>query len=247
MPATPETLPLAAARGLAQLRASRPRVHCLMNTVVQKLVADGLSALGAIPSMTSAPEQVASFVEKADALTVNLGTLDHQRRLGIDAAVEAARGLGRPWVLDPAHCEYSPDRAAYARQLLASRPAVLKANAAEHDVLGTPADMVSLVTGRSDRISFGEFSLTLENGHALMPIVTGTGCLSGAVIAAFLAIGDDPADAAASAMLVMGVAAEIAGARARGPGSFEPELLDALYQLSEDDILSRAKISHAEG
>lgn len=246
MPTTPETLPMAAAQRLAQLRARRPLVHCLMNTVVQKLVADGLSALGAIPSMTSAPEQVASFVEKADALVVNLGTLDRQRQLGIDAAVEAARTLGKPWVLDPAHCEYSPDRAAYARQLLGYQPAVLKANTAEHAVLGSPPAIVSVVTGATDQITHGKSSLSIENGHALMPAVTGTGCLSGAVIAAFFTLGDEPADAAACAMLVMGVAAEIAGARARGPGSFEPELLDALHGISEDDIIALAKVSHAE-
>jgi hydroxyethylthiazole kinase len=65
-----------AAASLALVRQQRPRVHCLMNTVVQKFVADGLAALGAIPSMTSALEEVKAFAQRADALVVNLGTLD---------------------------------------------------------------------------------------------------------------------------------------------------------------------------
>ena len=46
-------LPQRAAALLERVRGNSPRVHCLMNTVAQKLVADGLSALGTIPSMTS--------------------------------------------------------------------------------------------------------------------------------------------------------------------------------------------------
>jgi hydroxyethylthiazole kinase len=94
-----------AAELLERLRTQKPRVHCLMNSVVQKLVADGLSVLGAIPSMTSSPEEVAAFVRKADALCVNLGTLDAARREAIDLALEAADEAGRPWALDPAHCD----------------------------------------------------------------------------------------------------------------------------------------------
>src|SRR5690606_19374052 len=105
--------PEQAAGMLERLRDARPRVHCLMNTVVQKLVADGLSALGAIPSMTSSVDEVSAFVGKADALVVNLGTLDDQRRQAIRLALDTARGKAKPWVLDPAHCDYSPPRAAF--------------------------------------------------------------------------------------------------------------------------------------
>lgn len=236
-----------AADGLERLRERRPRVHCLMNTVVQKLVADGLSALGAVPSMTSSVEEVAHFVRKADALLVNLGTLDAGRRTAIGAALDAAEEAGRRWALDPAHCDYSPPRAAFAAKLLARRPAVLRANSAEYDILHVPHGTVAIRTGQADRILFGHRALTVENGHPLSALVTGTGCLSGAVIAAFLAVEDDAFIAGAAAMLVMGVAAEMAGKIARGPGSFEPALLDALAALQGRDILERAKVRDEQG
>jgi hydroxyethylthiazole kinase len=236
-----------AAGALDRLRASRPRVHCLMNTVAQKLVADGLSALGAIPSMTSSAEEVPHFVRHADALLVNLGTLDAGRREAIGLALDAAGEAGRRWTLDPAHCDYSPPRAVYAAALLARAPAVLRANAAEHDMLAAPAGTVSVRTGEADRVACGGKRLTVENGHPLMARVTGTGCLSGAVTAAFLAVEDDAFVAAASAMLAIGVAAEMAAEAARGPGSFEPALLDALAALGSIDIVHRARIGHGEG
>lgn len=238
-------LPKQACDLLDRVRARPPRVHCLMNTVVQKLIADGLSGLGAIPSMTSSPEEVQTFVGKADVLVVNLGTLDAQRREAIDLALDGAEEGGKPWVLDPAHCDYSAVRAALAQDLLARSPTILRANAAEHRLLQVPPGVVGVRTGEEDRIESGDTRLLIGNGHPFMAKVTGTGCLSGAVIAAFTAVGDDPIIAAASAMLVMGVAADIAAREARGPASFGIALLDVLSGLSEKDIIQNARVRNA--
>lgn len=236
-----QDLPRQAADLLDRVRTGSPRVHCLMNTVVQKLVADGLSAIGAVPSMTSSVEEVQAFVRKADALVVNLGTLDAQRREAVGLALDTAAEVEKPWVLDPAHCDYSPLRAAFAQELLARGPAILRANAAEHLLLEVPSDIVGVRTGEEDRIDLSARTAMIGNGHPFMAKVTGTGCLSGAVIAAFVAIGDDRFIAAASAMLVMGVAAEIAARTMRGPASFGIELLDVLYRLSAQDIAQVAR------
>lgn len=237
-------LPRLAASMLERVRTRSPRVHCLMNTVVQKLVADGLSALGAIPSMTSSPEEVQDFVRKADALLVNLGTLDAPRHEAICLATAGAATRGIPWALDPAHCDYSPPRARFAQALLARRPSVLRANAAEYALLNVPEHMVSVETAAVDRVMLGGRKVSISNGDPLMARVTGTGCLAGAVIAAFLAVNEDHHAAAAAAMLVLGVAAEIAAQCASGPGSFEPALLDALAALDGTHLIERAKVTH---
>ena len=234
----------AAATALERLREARPRVHAIMNTVVQKLVADGLSALGAIPSMTMSQEEIAAFVAKADALAVNLGTLDEARRAAIRLALNAANAKAMPWALDPAHCDYSPPRATFAQELLSQNPAVLRANAAEHQLLQVPENVVSVRTGEIDHVMFAGQLLAVENGHPWTAVVTGTGCLSGAIVAAFLAVEKDAFVAASAAMLVTGVAAELAASQARGPGSFEPAFLDALAALRPDDLLHHAKVRH---
>ncbi len=236
-----------AAASLALVREQRPRVHCLMNTVVQKFVADGLAALGAIPSMTSAPEEVEAFARRADALVVNLGTLDEERRTAIRLATAAARDADKPWIVDPVHCDYSPSRLAFARELIASRPSVVRGNASEMKLIGELSGALKIKTGPVDELALDRHTIRVENGHPHMAQVTGTGCLSGALIAAFMAVEADRLKAATGALLTSGIAAEIAAERSSGPGTFEALFRDALAALRPDDIVANARISHAEG
>lgn len=236
--------PQATALVLARVRERRPRVHCLMNTVVQKFTADGLAALGAIPSMTGSIDEVEAFVTKADALAVNLGTLDEERRRAIQLGVDTARGKGKPWIIDPVHCDYSPGRLVFAQCLIAQGPSALRGNADEIRALGDTGAGLVIETGRIDRLVRGDDRIEIANGHPWMAQVTGTGCLSGALIAAFMTVEPDPLAASAAAMLVVGVAAEMAAEHASGPGSFGVALLDALAAVGKSDIVSRGKVTH---
>ncbi|QCJ00197.1 hydroxyethylthiazole kinase [Agrobacterium larrymoorei] len=231
---------------LARVRERRPRVHCLMNTVVQKFTADGITAVGGIPSMTSSEEEIESFVRKTDALTINLGTLDAERRKVIRMAVSIANGEGKPWIVDPVHCDYSPSRLDFTHELAQLNPSIMRGNAAEMAVIGDVGTALRIQTGAVDRLSDTTRKIRIVNGHSLMAKVTGTGCLSGGVIAAFMAVENDVMLAAAAALTVTGVSAEIAARHARGPGSFEAAFLDALFNLNGNDILSHARIEHDE-
>lgn len=236
-------LPTLAGDLLLAVRDRRPRVHCLTNSVVQKFTADGLTALGAVPSMTQSLDEVADFATGADALLVNLGTLDSTRREAIGIALNAFEPTGRPWALDPVHCEVSPLRLSFARLLLSRGPAVLRGNAAEMAVLnGAPSGTVRVTTGALDRLAFEGQSLGIENGHPTMAKVTGTGCLAGAVVASFLSLGADRLSSAAAALLFYGVCAEIAAQTAKGPGSFAVALLDALSNVVPSDLAARGRV-----
>ncbi|MGE7369030.1 hydroxyethylthiazole kinase [Neorhizobium sp. NPDC001467] len=229
---------------LDRVREKRPRVHCLMNTVVQKFTADGITVIGAIPSMTSSSDEIADFVSKADVLTINLGTLDAERRNVIERAVDIANDAGKPWILDPVHCDYSPSRLEFARTLIARRPKVVRGNRAEMALIGSLGDIVSIETGATDRITDGGRTVTVRNGHCWMAQVTGTGCLSGGVIAAFLAAELDALAAATAALAATGLAAEQAAACARGPGSFGVAFLDTLSALAPEALREGARIDH---
>ncbi len=111
-----------AADVLARVRDRSPRVHCITNTVAQNYTANMLLAAGAVPSMTISPEEIVSFVAGADALLVNLGTFDAERRGAVDIALAAVKAARMPWVLDPVFIERSPGRAQFARELLARGP-----------------------------------------------------------------------------------------------------------------------------
>src|SRR5580693_8648051 len=92
---------------LARIKSRAPRVHCITNSVAQAYTANILLATGAIPSMTISREEIAAFVASADALLVNLGTFDAERRAAIELAL-GSTGQGIPWVLDPVFIERSP-------------------------------------------------------------------------------------------------------------------------------------------
>jgi hydroxyethylthiazole kinase len=235
-------MPQQAGHLLDRVRARRPRVHCLMNTVVQKFVADGLTAIGAIPSMTFSADEIVGFVSKADVLVVNLGTLDADRRKVIHLAVEVANDHGKPWILDPVHSDYSPVRLEFAKTLIARGPTVLRGNSAEMALFGDIGETLKIETGAHDRLTDGTRTVSVRNGHRWMADVTGTGCLSGGIIAAYLAVEQDAMAAAAAALATTGVAAEQAAEHARGPGSFAVAFMDALSSLTADELSLHGRI-----
>lgn len=235
---------------LEKVRGKAPRVHAITNSVAQHFTANVLLAIGAIPSMTLAPEEVAGFAAGADALLINLGTLDETRRQAIPVAIEAAKAAGRPISIDPVFVERSPIRCAYARDLLRLKPDLVRLNEAEQAALfetrqgveNLIADgTVLAVTGEEDRIESGQEDFRLRNGHPLMARVTATGCAGGAVLAAFASVEPDMALAAAAGLSVFNIAGEMAAVEAGGPGSLVPELLDALYTMTSRDIEVRLK------
>ena len=53
----------------------------------------------------------------------------------------------------------------------------------------------------------------------------------------------DPLAAAAHGLAFFGLAGELAGKTAKGPGSFMTAILDALYQITPDDVVDGCRIS----
>ena len=240
---------------LRRLRERRPRIHVLTSPVAQTFTANMLLAVGATPSMTIAPEEVPAFVASADGLLVNLGMLDRVRRDSSLTAIEVAKEAGVPWVLDPVKIQISPSRMEFARRLMDLEPAIVHANHAEFEALsGMAASDTAVrehavhsistlaVTGEVDVITDGRRVVRVANGHPLMDRVTAMGCAGIAVATAFRAVEPDPVLAAASALVVLGVAGEVAAASANGPGSFAIEILDALHALDDDALIAKAKI-----
>jgi len=66
------------------------------------------------------------------------------------------------------------------------------------------------------------------------------GCTLSAITGAFAAVGEGSGLAATA---ILGVAGEIAAEQSKGPGSLQLNLLDALYQLDEETLIQRLKLS----
>jgi hydroxyethylthiazole kinase len=98
------------------------------------------------------------------------------------------------------------------------------------------------LTGERDFVSDGTRLSSIANGDPLMAKVTAMGCAGSAVVAACLAVENDPWIATTAALVMFGVAGEVAAERARGPGSFAVEIIDALHALNRVTLVGRAKV-----
>ncbi len=104
---------------------------------------------------------------------------------------------------------------------------------------------VVAVSGPVDVVTDGERVARIHNGHFLLPLVVGSGCMAASLVAAFAAVEGDFFYAAVAALAAIGVAGEIAAAVKEvslGPALFKVRLLDALYHLTPDELDRRAKV-----
>ena len=106
-----------------------------------------------------------------------------------------------------------------------------------------------VATGEEDYVSDGTRVFAVPHGHSIMTAVTGTGCLLGAVLAAFfstyypykdkMSISEFLAYALAYYGLAGESAVEVSGTK---PGSFSVAFIDALYALDDAVLLSENHI-----
>ncbi len=105
--------------------------------------------------------------------------------------------------------------------------------------LASHYDASVVISGETDIILGENSEIRLNNGHAMMPFVTGMGCTLSALTGAFAAVGETSGVAAAA---VMGVAGEVAAELSPGPGSLQLHLLDTLYRLDAEVLNHRLKV-----
>ena len=117
---------------LRALRAQRPLVHQITNYVVMNETANATLAIGALPVMAHAPEEVEEMASVAGALVLNIGTLSAPWIESMLLAGKAANAAGVPVVLDPAGAGATGFRTDTARRILSEvRVAVVRGNAGE--------------------------------------------------------------------------------------------------------------------
>jgi len=261
---------ISAGATLRTIRERKPLVHQITNYVVMNETANATLALGALPVMAHAVEEVEEMVGIASALVLNIGTLSERWIEAMLLAGRAATARGIPVVLDPVGAGATAYRTETARRILAAVDVtVLRGNAgeiatlagAEAEVRGVESMAVAVepaalareaarrlgviasVTGPVDHVSDGDRVFAVANGHELLAAVTGTGCMSSALTGCFLAgKPEQPLEAAAEALAAFGAAAEDAAAHAEGPGTFHARLYDALYALDPDTLDARTRI-----
>jgi hydroxyethylthiazole kinase len=188
--------------------------------------------------MAHAHEEVADMAGIAQALVLNIGTLDPYWIESMRLALVTASRRGIPVVLDPVGAGATPYRNKSIELLLETAlPTVVRGNGSEimsvagaavqtrgvdssagaNDALGAARALVQrtrgvvCVSGQTDHILDAKRRWArLSNGHAWMTKITGVGCSATALIGAFCAVQPDAWRATVAAMALLGVAGEVA-------------------------------------
>jgi hydroxyethylthiazole kinase len=228
------------------VRQRSPLVHSITNLVAINFNANVLLAAGASPVMAHAHEEVRDMVAIAQALVLNIGTLDPYWVGSMKLALAAAAQRGIPSVLDPVGAGATPYRNQTLEALLAiASPTVIRGNASEvmsmagaavqtrgvdssaaaGDALGAAQALLArtggtvCVSGEVDHIlDASKRWARLSNGHARMTRITGVGCSASALVGAFCAVQPDAWRATTAAMALLGVAGVVAAEKAQARG-----------------------------
>jgi hydroxyethylthiazole kinase len=238
------------------VRERSPLVHNITNLVVANFNANVLLAAGASPVMAHAHEEVADMVGIAQALVLNIGTLDPYWIESMRLALLAANSRGIPVVLDPVGAGATAYRNQSIELLLSTAlPTVIRGNGSEimsvagadvrtrgvdssagaQDAVGAAQALVArtrgvvCVSGPTDHILDGQRRrASLSNGHEWMTRITGVGCSATALVGAFCSVQPDPWRATVAAMALLGVAGEVASEKVMALGGGVGSLQTAL-------------------
>ena len=256
-----------------KIKEHQPLIHCITNPISINQCANAILAVGARPIMAEHPKEVREITDTASALMLNLGNITDARMTSMQISAQAAKEKNIPILLDAVGIACSKLRRDYVCDLLKTAvPTVIKGNYSEINALyheayrssGVDADAalderaldrvaaqlarayhtVILASGKVDIVTDGTRLVHIKNGTPQLSGITGTGCMLGALAAAYLAIKPD-VDAAITACVMLGICGQLSKTD-RGSGSFMINLMDALSTVKDVDIEQRMDMEEIE-
>ena len=257
---------------LKEIRANSPLIWNISNFVSMDIAANMLLSIGASPAMAHAIEEAESFANLSKAingaLTINIGTFDkHWQKCAVKVASEA-KLHDIPWVLDPVGAGASEFRSNNAKELLFLKPTVLRGNGSEiisisgisnsgkgvdstsssNEALDAAIkisndnDIIVAITGEVDYVTNGSKVYAIHGGNKMMTKITATGCALTCLIGAALTSNQNNLISTANMLGIYSVASDKASNSAKGPASLRTELIDAIYNLTTDEVEKNIKI-----
>ena len=240
-----------------RLKDSGPLVLSLTNFVTMEFVANCLLAVGAAPIMWLSEDGLEELVALSSVIYINTGTLSASSKGLMRKAVELSLRYEKQIVLDPVGAGATSIITELARDV-ARAAKIIRGNASEILALGNEsflsrgveavhtteqavgtADAIAselgatiVVSGAVDYVTDGDRSEKSAFGSPIMKNITGMGCAMTSVIAAMLAVEDDPFIAAKVGAQYFSICGELASSVSKSPGSFRTAFIDSLYEAN---------------
>ena len=231
------------ADAVRRVRETTPLAQSFTNFVTINLVANAQLAAGGTAAMSFLPDDVIETAKIAGANYINVGTLLPFYKDALPEIAQRLNYLDKPWVLDPVAAGIGRTRTAILQAFKAAPPTMIRANASEVIALANMWGLNTETVGDAsehrpagvESVDDGETVYRLPGGSAMMTKITGAGCSLGGVAATYLAV-SDPLTAALSASLLYNRAGEVADTTSHGPGSFQVAFLDALWNVTAEQV-----------
>jgi hydroxyethylthiazole kinase len=163
-----------------QIKLVRPLVHHITNNVTMNFLANGVLAAGGSPMMVHDEREVEDAVAAADALVLNIGTLEESTAKSMKLALRKAMHCGVPVVIDPVGVGLSSFRQETIKELL-SEYSKLKGVSPQTilTICGNAAEMKFLAgLGWEGRGADGDLGSSESESHQLaIAAANQTGCI----------------------------------------------------------------------
>ena len=249
---------------MERVRAERPLVHHITNYVTVNDCANITLCAGGSPVMTDEVKDIEDMVKLASAVVLNIGTLNERTIRSMIFAGKEANKAKIPVILDPVGAGATKYRTDAVRKILKEvEVSIIKGNEGEigflagmgGKVIGVDSagsggfdaatefakttGTVVAMTGKEDIISDGKTTVLVNSGHELLGMVSGTGCMVSSVMGCCAAVTDNMLMAAVAALTVFTTAGELAAKNSLGPGTFKQNLMDALQNLTRQELVIR--------
>lgn len=242
---------------------NHPLIHCITNPISINQCANALLAVGARPIMAEHPHEVGEITVTAKALLLNLGNITDVRMESMGISLKTAKDNHLPVILDAVGIACSRLRRNFVSELLnIAVPTVIKGNYSEINALyhgeyrsaGVDADAslgvnsmdraaaelarkyhtIILASGKTDIVTDGSRLIHINNGTGQLSTITGTGCMLGALCAAYMSVEAD-IEAVVTACAVLGIAGELSETDV-GSGTFMVNLMDILSVMKDAQL-----------
>ncbi len=260
---------------ITEVRNKKPLIHNITNYVTVNDCANVILAIGASPIMADDINEAGDITSISSALVINIGTLNKRTVESMILSGKKANEKGIPVIFDPVGAGASKLRNEVTKTILDEvKISVLRGNlseiayiaglnattkgvdASEADIESNDSTAVAkkaavklgcivALTGAIDVISDGKNLVTISNGHKMLSDVTGTGCMTTALVGSFCGAERDYFKAAVAGVAVMGIAGELAyeAAGHKGTGSYHIAIIDSISKMDENIFGEKARIN----
>lgn len=252
-----------------RVKEINPLVLHYTNEVTINDCANITLALGASPLMSYSYEEVEEIVSISSAVVINIGTMNSGMLDLFIKAGKVANKYNKPVILDPVGVFATKTRSDFTNKLLNEiKFDVIKGNIAEikyiggFDVMGKGVDSfddgedisevikkvskklecVVVATGKVDFVTDGIQVIKINNGTYKLKSITGTGCMTASLIGSYLGVSDSNLNAAVMGVLTMALSGELADKNNCAIGDFKVNLMNNIYELTEEKILEYGKV-----